>query len=74
MYFEGLLFILIRRPYGIGDCMHVSDPNYDTSYTGSAFWYVEDISLFSTQVVSVVMKFRSSGGRSILVSKCWMVC
>lgn len=50
-YFEGLLFILVRRPYGIGDCIHVSDPNSDTNYTGSAFWYVEDITLFSTQVV-----------------------
>lgn len=49
-YFEGLLFILVRRPYGIGDCIHISDPNIDTSYSGSAFWYVEDITLFSTQV------------------------
>lgn len=53
-YFEGLLFILVRRPYGIGDCIHVSDPNSDTCYTGSGFWCVEDISLFSTQVVSLL--------------------
>jgi Mechanosensitive ion channel len=49
-YFEGLLFILVRRPYGIGDCIHISDPNTESSYSGSPFWFVEDISLFSTQV------------------------
>lgn len=50
-YFEGLLFILVRRPYSIGDCIHVSDPNQDTSHSASAFWFVEDITLFSTHVV-----------------------
>jgi small-conductance mechanosensitive channel len=37
-YFEGLLFILVRRPYGIGDRIHVSNVEQDTSFTGSAGW------------------------------------
>jgi hypothetical protein len=34
-YFEGLLFILIRRPYAIGDGIHISDPNAETAGTGT---------------------------------------
>jgi hypothetical protein len=37
-YFEGLLFILVRRPYGIGDRIHVSNVEMDTNFTGSAGW------------------------------------
>lgn len=51
-YFQGLLFILVRRPYAIGDCIHISAPNEDSSSSKIGFWTVEDITLFSTQVVS----------------------
>jgi hypothetical protein len=37
-YFEGLLFILIRRPYGIGDKIHISNVENDTDFYGSAGW------------------------------------
>ena len=33
--FEGFLFILIRRPYGIGDRINISDPQTDTNLNGS---------------------------------------
>jgi small-conductance mechanosensitive channel len=46
-YFEGLLFILVRRPYGIGDRIHVSNVEQDTSFTGSAGW-VSKLCLFSS--------------------------
>jgi hypothetical protein len=46
-YFEGLLFIFVRRPYNIGDYINVSDVNQDTPGSGSAPWLVKDISLFS---------------------------
>jgi hypothetical protein len=59
-YFEGLLFILVRRPYGIGDCIHISDPNNETSDRGSPFWYVEDITLFSTLVRFAFTNERAS--------------
>lgn len=49
--FEGWLFILLRRPYDIGDRIHVSSPESEASPNGSATWYVRDVDLFSTTVV-----------------------
>jgi hypothetical protein len=37
-YFEGLLFILIRRPYGIGDAIHISNVESQTAFSGSPPW------------------------------------
>lgn len=59
-YFEGLLFILVRRPYQIGDAIHVSNVETDTSYTGSAWWTVEDVGLFTTKVVFAFTMERAS--------------
>ena len=47
-YFEGVLFILVRRPYGIGDRIHVSDVEENTSIEGSLGWVVEHVTLFET--------------------------
>jgi hypothetical protein len=44
-YFEGLLLILVRRPYDIGDRIAVSNVNVDTSMTGSVSWFVRDVTL-----------------------------
>lgn len=84
-YFEGLLFILLRKvrrvlcydrisnhflrgthlihckPYDIGDRIHVSDINTDTSPSGSPSWFVRDISLHTTTVV-----FATTGERATL--------
>ena len=46
-----MLFILVRRPYDIGDAIHVSDPNADTDGSGSGWWLVEDVNLFTTTVM-----------------------
>eukprot|EP00977_Amphora_coffeiformis_P029733 scaffold42631_cov168-Amphora_coffeaeformis.AAC.1 len=40
-YFEGLLFILARRPYQIGDGIALSAVNDQTPFTGSPVWVVE---------------------------------
>jgi small-conductance mechanosensitive channel len=40
--------ILFRRPYDIGDRIHVSSVNDETSATGSAGWIVKDVTLFAT--------------------------
>lgn len=40
-YVEGLLLIFVRRPYNMGDRIHVSNPNQDSSFTGSAGWIVK---------------------------------
>jgi small-conductance mechanosensitive channel len=50
-YFEGLLFILVRRPYAIGDGIHVMGIESEGMYSGHPFWYVEDVTLFTTSVL-----------------------
>lgn len=50
-YFEGILFILVRRPYEIGDRVNVSQPDVDTPTSGSPGWIVKDIDLYTTTVV-----------------------
>ena len=59
-YFEGLLFILIRRPYMIGDGIHISDPNDETAGTGSGWWLVEDVTLFTTSVIFMFTNERAT--------------
>lgn len=50
-YFEGMLFVLARRPYNVGDRIHVSDVEVDTSLEGSKGWVVENITLFETTAI-----------------------
>lgn len=59
--FEGWLFILVRRPYDIGDRIHISNPQSDTSINGSASWFVRDVDLFTTTVV-----FAATGEKATL--------
>lgn len=49
-YFDGCLFILVQRPYGVGDRIHLSNPMLETSPEGSSGWIVEKVSLFTTSV------------------------
>jgi hypothetical protein len=49
-YFEGILLIFVRRPYDIGDKIALSDPEVDTSPTGSSTWFVEKVTIFTTTV------------------------
>jgi small-conductance mechanosensitive channel len=48
-YFEGLLFILVRRPYNIGDLINVSNVEVQTSFDGAPGWIVENVTLFETE-------------------------
>lgn len=50
-YFEGVLFILVRHPYDVGDRISVSDVNNETSPDGSSGWIVKDVDLFTTTVI-----------------------
>lgn len=50
--FEGMLFILIRRPYSIGDFIHVSAVDVDGSFDGSPPWIVEYVTLFEVSAES----------------------
>ncbi len=42
--------MLARQPYDIGDRIAISDPESDTSPSGSTTWFVDGISLFTTTV------------------------
>jgi small-conductance mechanosensitive channel len=57
-YFEGLLFILVQRPYGIGDRINVSNSESDSNGSGSQGWIVEDVTLFTTSLVLVASNER----------------
>ena len=48
---QGLLFILVRRPFQIGDGISISDVNEHSLGAGSPFWIVEDVDLFTTKVI-----------------------
>ena len=47
---QGLLLILARQPYDIGDRIAISHPSNDTSPSGSTTWFVDGITLFTTTV------------------------
>jgi len=47
-YFEGLLMILITKPYDIGDKIQVAPVTSDSSGTGSPYWLVKDVGLYHT--------------------------
>ena len=59
-YFEGLLFILARRPYGIGDLIHASNVERDTNIDGSTPWMVDHVTLFETTLVWLPTNERAS--------------
>lgn len=44
-YFEGILFILVRRPYDIGDRIAISDVNSVASIDGTLTWFVQKVDL-----------------------------
>lgn len=67
-YFEGLLFILARRPYSIGDRIHVSNVERDTDMQGSPGWVVEHVTLFETIAVWGPTQERCSMSNGSLAS------
>ena len=49
-YTEGIISIVIRRPFEVGDRISISDPFRDSDPFGSPGWYVEDLNIFFTTV------------------------
>lgn len=39
----GILFVLLRRPFDIGDRIHVSPVDEDSNRDGSSTWFVEKV-------------------------------
>lgn len=50
-FVEGLLFIICRRPYDIGDYITIQPVEQPSSLNGSTHWIVRDIDLFTTTVL-----------------------
>ena len=67
-YFEGLLFILVQRPYGIGDRINVSSPQVDAVSTGAQGWIVENVTLFTTSIVLGATNERATISNGSLAS------
>ena len=68
-YFEGLLFILVRRPYGIGDMIHVSNVEQDTPIElGAPCWIVQNVTLFETTLTWLPTMERASVSNGSLAS------
>jgi hypothetical protein len=57
---QGLLFILVQRPYGIGDRINVSNPQLDTNWYGTQGWIVADVTLFTTTMYMVGTNERAT--------------
>jgi hypothetical protein len=49
-YLQGVLFILVHAPYGVGDRVHFSSPSEGTSIDGSSGWVVERVALYTTSL------------------------
>ncbi|GAX27063.1 hypothetical protein FisN_9Lh385 [Fistulifera solaris] len=66
--FEGWLFILLQRPYDIGDRIHVSNVQVDTNSDGSPGWIVKDVTLFNTTLVYGVTNERATLSNSSMAN------
>lgn len=67
-YFEGIVFILVRRPYDIGDIVHFSQPERETNLNGSLGWIVQKVTLFETVGTWVPTMERASFNNGSLAS------
>lgn len=47
---KGILFILVRRPYDIGDRINVAGVQDSSSGDGCSTWFVQNVDLFTTTV------------------------
>ena len=57
---QGMLFILVQRPYGVGDRIHVSSVESETNTNGSPGWIVDKVTLFTTTVYWGVTNERAT--------------
>lgn len=48
-YLEGILFVLVRKPYDIGDRVNIDDVNTQPdTFGGESSWIIENVDLFTT--------------------------
>ena len=67
-YFEGLLFILVRRPYDIGDWVEVDPSSPSDELMKKNTWRVEMVTLFYTAVISTSSNVRASWSNGSLAN------
>lgn len=49
LHYQGVLFVLVRRPYDIGDRVAIEDvQNQSNSIGGESSWFIEKVDLYST--------------------------
>ncbi|KAG7350307.1 mechanosensitive ion channel [Nitzschia inconspicua] len=65
-YFEGLLLIVVQRPYGIGDRINIADPEIPGDNAGSQGWIVEDVTLFTTTLCLAATSERATIANGML--------
>ncbi|KAG7357550.1 mechanosensitive ion channel [Nitzschia inconspicua] len=65
-YFEGLLLIVVQRPYGIGDRINIADPEVPGDIAGSQGWIVEDVTLFTTTLCLAATSERATIANGML--------
>mmetsp|Transcript_12012 Transcript_12012/g.19295 ORF Transcript_12012/g.19295 Transcript_12012/m.19295 type:complete len:1206 (-) Transcript_12012:575-4192(-) len=65
-YFEGLLLIIVQRPYGIGDRVNISNPEVPGDAGGAQGWIVEDVTLFTTTLCLAATSERATISNGML--------
>ncbi|KAG7340184.1 mechanosensitive ion channel [Nitzschia inconspicua] len=65
-YFEGLLLIVVQRPYGIGDRINIANPEVPGDTAGSQGWIVEDVTLFTTTLCLAATSERATIANGML--------
>ena len=68
-YFEGLLMILVRKPYDIGDRININGPESESSAYGAPGWIVKDITLYHTTIVYWTQEVATVSNGSIANSR-----
>ena len=59
-FVQGILFILVQRPYGIGDRICVGNTEAVASQDGSQGWIVDNVTLYTTTVVLAATNERAT--------------
>lgn len=65
-YFEGLLLIVVQRPYGIGDRISISNSEIPSDAGGAQGWIVEDVTLFTTTLALAATSERATIANGVI--------
>lgn len=63
---QGLLLIVVQRPYGIGDRINIANTEVVGDTAGSQGWIVEDVTLFTTTLCLAATSERATVANGML--------